>query len=247
MTPTALEAVRLSQHWAQEKNIPAPGPDGRVIYSFGAGPVTVVCAPLRVCTMELQSGERIQGDPQIGDAVRWNISLASFGVAEESTPVIVLKPQQPGLDTTLLITTDRRAYYARLISQSDAYVERVGFAYAENDTAKWRTQVSAQNVSLKSRSELPALIAVEKMHFDYRIKGGSENIRPVRVFDDGAKTYIQMPQEMQHREAPVLVVVGADGKGQMVNYRVNDQTYVVDRIFDSAELVLGSGKKARKV
>lgn len=93
----------------------------------------------------------------------------------------------------------------------------------------------------------PAMITVEKVNFDYSIRGGDEHIRPVRVFDDGAKTYIQMPPEIQHREAPVLLVVGKDGKGEMTNYRVKDQTYIVDRIFDRANLVLGSGKKAQKV
>jgi type IV secretion system protein VirB9 len=85
------------------------------------------------------------------------------------------------------------------------------------------------------------------MNFAYAIKGGDEHIRPLRVFDDGAKTYIQMPAEIQHRDAPALVVLGADGKGEMTNYRVRAQTYIVDRLFDRANLVLGVGKKAQKV
>jgi type IV secretion system protein VirB9 len=56
-----------------------------------------------------------------------------------------------------------------------------------------------------------------------------------------------MPADIQHREAPVLVVLGADGKGEMTNYRVRDQVYVVDRLFERANLILGSGKKAQKV
>ena len=59
------------------------------------------------------------------------------------------------------------------------------------------------------------------MNFDYTIHGGDEHIRPVRVFDDGAKTYIQMPADLEHREAPVLLVLGKD---EMTNYRVKDQT-----------------------
>lgn len=43
------------------------------------------------------------------------------------------------------------------------------------------------------------------------------------------------------------MVIGTDGKGEMTNYRVKDQTYIVDRLFDRANLVLGSGKKAQKV
>ena len=41
--------------------------------------------------------------------------------------------------------------------------------------------------------------------------------------------------------------VGADGKGEMTNYRVRDQIYIVDRLFDRANLLLGAGKKAQKV
>ena len=56
-----------------------------------------------------------------------------------------------------------------------------------------------------------------------------------------------MPSELQYREAPVLLVVGADGKEEMTNYRVKAQTYIVDRLFYCANLVLGSGKKVQKV
>ena len=251
LTATALEAVRVSERWQGEKNAPSPGPDGRVMYSYGAGLPTVVCAPLRVCMIELQAGEKILGEPHIGDSVRWNISPAMYGTGDQATAVIILKPQTPGLDTNLLITTDRRAYYLRLISKPDDYVARVAFAYPEDDTRKWQQQLAAQQALAKQEQHAaevpPAVIAVENVNFDYAIHGGDEHIRPVRVFDDGAKTYIQMPAEFEHREAPVLLVVGKDGKGEMTNYRVKDQTYIVDRLFDRANLVLGSGKKAQKV
>jgi len=251
LTATALEAVRVSERWQGEKNAPSPGSDGRVMYSFGSGLPTVVCAPLRVCMIELQAGEKILGEPHIGDSVRWNVSPAEYGTGDQATAVIILKPQTPGLDTNLLITTDRRAYYLRLISKPEDYVARVAFAYPEDDTRKWQQQVAAQQAVAKREKRVaeapPAVIAVEKVNFDYTVRGGDEHIRPVRVFDDGAKTYIQMPAELEHREAPVLLVKGNDGKGEMTNYRVKDQTYIVDRLFDRANLVLGSGKKAQKV
>jgi type IV secretion system protein VirB9 len=57
LTPTAQEAVQMSENWMAEHNQAAAGRDGRVLYSYGAGLPTVVCAPLRVCMIELQSGE----------------------------------------------------------------------------------------------------------------------------------------------------------------------------------------------
>lgn len=252
LTQPAIEAVRVSERWRGENISSIAGADGRVIYNFGAGLPTVVCAPLRVCMIELQSGEKLEGEPQIGDSVRWNISPALYGNGDQATPIIVLKPQMAGLDTNLLITTDRRAYYLRLISKAQDYIARVAFQYPpDQNRQKWQEQEAQlrqrERIAKRAADEMPAMIAVEKLSFDYKVSGASEHLRPTRVFDDGAKTYIQMPEEMQNREAPVLLIIGSDGKGEMSNYRVRQQTYVVDRIFDRAELVLGSGKKAQKV
>ena len=252
LNPTALEAVRMSETWRGGQNTPATGPDGRVLFAYGAGLPIVVCAPLRVCMIELQAGERITGEPQIGDSVRWNISPAMYGQGEQSTSVIILKPQEPGLDTNLLITTDRRAYYLRLVSKPQDYVARVAFSYPDEDNSqKWQQHILEQRALAQDGNRkaqlMPAMITAEKLHFNYKITGANEQLRPVRVFDDGSKTYIQMRADIQNREAPVLVVLGSDGKGEMTNYRVQEQTYIVDRVFDRAQLILGAGKKAQKV
>ena len=253
LSPTAQQAVEFSASWRAQKNGAAPGPDGRVLFAFGAGLPTVVCAPLRVCLIELQPGEKLVGEPQIGDSVRWNVAPATYGKGDESTAMLVLKPQMPGLDTNLLITTDRRAYYVRLVSKAEDYVSRVAFVYNDDDGGKkWKEHFAEQKreellTARGAQTQPGLLLAVEHLHFDYQIKGGDENIRPQRVFDDGSKTYIQMSANVVNREAPVLVVVGSDGKGEVVNYRMRDQMYIVDRLFEHAQLVLGSGRKAQKV
>jgi len=252
LNPIALEAVRMSETWRGGQNTPAAGPDGRVLFGYGAGLPIVVCAPLRVCMIELQAGERITGEPQIGDSVRWNISPAMYGQGEQSTSVIILKPQEPGLDTNLLITTDRRAYYLRLVSKPQDYVARVAFSYPDEDNSqKWQQHLLEQRALAQEGNRkaqlMPAMVTADKLNFNYKITGANEQLRPVRVFDDGSKTYIQMHADIQSREAPVLVVMGSDGKGDMTNYRVQQQTYIVDRLFDRAQLILGAGKKAQRV
>ena len=203
LSPTAAAAVLTSEQWGSQPNPPAAGPDGRVLYSFGAGMPTVVCAPLRVCIVEMEPGEKIVGEPHIGDAVRWNVAPALYGEGSQATALIVLKPQSPGLDTNMLITTDRRAYYLRLISKPTDYVARIAFAYPDDDQHRWQRHLLEQRTLPRRQAPaevLPAMMTVEKMSFDYRITGGNEHIRPLRVFDDGAKTYLQMPPAIEHRK-----------------------------------------------
>jgi len=240
-----MEAVRVSEGFRAESNPPSPGHDGRVIYTFGTGLATLVCAPLRICTLELQPGEKLNGEPQIGDSLRWQITPAAYGMGVDGTPVIVVKPTTSGLDTNLLVTTDRRAYYLRLVSKPNDYVSRVAFEYpAQDNNRRWQELMLAERSRKSEKAELlPALVTAERLNFSYDIHGGNEHIRPLRVFDDGEKTYLQMPAEMKNREAPVLLIVGNDSKGEVTNYRVQHQTYIVDRLFDRANLVLGASKK----
>jgi type IV secretion system protein VirB9 len=244
---SATDALAVGRSWMAERQAPAPGKDGRVLYTYGAGLPILVCAPLRVCVIELEAGEHMLGEPQIGDSVRWIISPAAVGSNESATAMIVVKPKQAGLDTNLLVTTDRRAYYLRLISKPEDYLARIAFAYPESESAKWKAQLAEQERRRREASEakVASVDSLEHLYFDYRIQGGDENMRPVRVVDDGKKTFIQMTPNAANREAPVLVILGPAGP-EMVNYRVKGDMYIVDRLFERGALILGVGKKARR-
>ncbi len=247
LSGSAADALALGQTWMSEKHEPAPGKDGRVLYTFGAGLPTIVCAPLRVCVLELEPGEKIVGEPHIGDAVRWTISPAAAGKPESQ--MIVIKPKQAGLDTNLLVPTDRRAYYVRLVSKPEDYLARVAFAYPDEENIKWQQMLRRDEEQRRkdqaSASALAPVEGLDNLYFDYRISGGDEYLRPVRVVDDGRKTFVQMPAGATVREAPVLAVVGANGP-EMVNYRVKGDMYIVDRLFERGALILGVGKKQRR-
>ena len=252
LNATGVEAVVLSREWAESRNVPVPGKDGRVVYAYGGGLPIVVCAPLHVCILELESGEKIVGEPHIGDSIRWEISPSVSGSGPDATPLIIIKPRIAGLDTTMVVPTDRRAYYVRLQSKPNEYVARVAFSYPEDTKQKWQEYLVKQRETEQQEkaaaervAELPNT-ALENMYWNYEIKGGDVSTRPVHVMDDGAKTYIQMPVETIHRELPVLVVKGPNGS-EMINYRVKDNMYIVDRLFDRAALLLGSGKHQTKV
>ena len=242
----AKDALAVSQAWMAEAQTPAPGKDGRVLYTYGGGLPTLVCAPLRVCVIELEPGERILGGPQIGDSIRWLIAPASAGAGDTATAMIVVKPKAAGLDTNLLVTTDRRAYYLRLISKPEEYLARIAFSYPENELMKWKAHAAEEADRRRREAErIAPVTAIEDLYFDYRVLGDGP-IKPRRVFDDGKKTFIQMSAMVEQRELPALVVIGGGGP-EMVNYRVKDSTYIVDRIFDRGALILGAGKKAERV
>ena len=248
LSETGRDALETSKEWLSARNTPAAGVDGRVLFTYGAGLPTVVCAPLRICTIELQPGEHLTGEPHIGDAVRWDISPAVIGADATATSMIVIKPRAAGLDTNLLLTTDKRAYYLRLVSRSEDYVARVGFEYPD-DQDRWKAQLTKEAAARRKQefeaSQIAPVESIDNLYFDYRIQGGDEDMRPVRVVDDGKKTYIQMTPNAMVREAPILVVLGAGG-AEMVNYRVKGDMHIVDRLFERGALIIGVGKKARR-
>jgi type IV secretion system protein VirB9 len=75
----------------------------------------------------------------------------------------------------------------------------------------------------------------------YRVEPQGRRPRwtPNAVFNDGRRTFIAFDPDLQVDEAPALFVIAADGELQLTNYRQVGGLYVVDRVFDRAELRLG--------
>jgi type IV secretion system protein VirB9 len=253
LSQSAQAGVALSESLQSEKNMPVPTKDGRILYTYGVGLPTAVCAPFRVCTIELQPGEKMTGEPKIGDDVRWLVEPGTSGTGDAATPLLLIKPRQDGLDTNMVVTTDRRTYYVRLISKNTDYIARMAFNYPDDEKIKWDAYLQKQKQEetqerAASRVDGIAPGGMDSLFFDYQVKGSGHNpsIQPIRVLDDGVKTYIVMSPLAEHRELPTLVIHGVDGN-EMVNYRVKGDTYIVDRLFDRGALLLGVGKHQEKV
>ena len=120
------------------------------------------------------------------------------------------------LTRTCLITTDRRAYYLRLLSKPEDYVARVAFAYPneESNSSKWQEQIAKQKQAEQKNTiaKLPTN-SVESLCFDYRVKGKDDALKPVRVFDDGQKTFFRSAVKLGLVKRRFLVVLGRDGSG----------------------------------
>ena len=111
----------------------AKGNDARVTFVFGEGLPTVITAPFHVSIVELEPGETITGPPAIGDSVRWEIAPGTSGTGPLAQPLVIVKPHDAGLDTNLVIMTNKRTYYLRLVSRENDYIARIGFSYKEDE------------------------------------------------------------------------------------------------------------------
>ena len=81
---------------------------------------------------------------------------------------------------------------------------------------------------------------LSELCFDYAVEvvSGHPPWTPRAVYDDGTKTFVRFDGRLLTGEAPVLYVIERD-EAQIVNYRVHGTLYIVDRIFERAELRLG--------
>ena len=260
LNAVGLSAAEVSRLWETSASMPTQGENGKVVYIYGQGMPVLVCAPLRVCAIELESGEHLQSQPQIGDSRRWEITPVLSGSGLDETPILIVKPIEAGLETDIIVPTDKRTYVVRLVSDPTRFVSRLAFQYPDEDRAKWvafaarqdeakrnaETVAEVRREKDKKASVLPmADNAVERLYLDYKLSG-DEHLRPDHVFDDGQHTYLIYPNDGRFRELPTLLLV-VNGKSELVNFRVDGSRYIVDRLFDKAILVVGVGKKQTRV
>lgn len=201
----------------------------------------IYSSPGRVTDIALEAGERLN-DVSVSDPVRWIVGDTKSGSGVAERIHLIVKPTRADLKANLVITTDRRTYYAELRSEPDTWMASVSWDYP---LARLR-HLQAANFEREAAAPLATGIQVEQLKFRYKITGDKPSWRPVRAFDDGVKVYIQFPNGIEQGELPPLFVIGSAGETQLVNYRVRSPYYIVDRLFGAAELRLG-GKKVRTV
>jgi len=213
------------------------------VYPFSDGALyQVYAAPGEVTDIALEAGEQLVGTGPVaaGDTVRWVIGNTESGSGTSKRIHILLKPTQPDLTTNLVINTDRRTYHLELRSMDKTYMASVSFAYPQDDLIALR----AQNSAAEEAAPLASGVDVNALAFRYSIEGDNPPWRPLRAFDDGRQVFIEFPSGIAQGEMPPLWVVGAQGEGQLVNYRVRGAYMIVDRLFAAAELRLGGGPQA---
>lgn len=233
--------------------------------------IEVRCQVLRICDIELQLGERVNR-VLMSDTTEWEFYATFSGVGRVKTPHLAIRARGVGpARSNMMIYTNRRVYHMQLqrtaSSSASQHMPLVAFHYPEEFRAQWElrqggTASGAQTHGSWTSDEAAGVIAtdlgladVDPRHLDFRYEVEAEGRRrarrqvdwaPLRAFDDGEKTIIEMPLSMLRREAPILLV-RQGGRDVVVNYRIVGNLFVVDRLFAEAVLVKGVGRGQERV
>ena len=215
------------------------------VYPFSDGALyQVYAAPGEITDIALEPGEQLVGSGPVaaGDTVRWIIGDTESGTGPTKRVHILVKPTRPDLITNLIINTDRRTYHLELRSTEKTYMASVSWAYPGDQLIALRRQ----NAAADAAAPVAAGVDINALNFRYRIEGDDPAWRPLRAFDDGRQVFIVFPRGIGQGEMPPLWVIGAEGGAELVNYRVQGNHMIVDRLFAAAELRLG-GEHQKKV
>jgi type IV secretion system protein VirB9 len=88
----------------------------------------------------------------------------------------------------------------------------------------------------------PIIPSLAARNYRYGLSGDTPPWRPIAVYDDGRRVYVEFPRGIVQGEMPPIFVIGPDGETQIANTRTHHNILIIDRLFGAAELRLGSGK-----
>ena len=200
--------------------------DSTMVFSYSPSQLYKIYCKLNYLTdIQLHEGEQITFVGG-GDTGKWMLDTATI----DGTPHLYLKPIARNAKTNLIINTTHHSYQV-LCNEGDWYNPMIKWSYgAEN------IQKSTAMQKMNALTSTGAVSDIESLNFDYSIRG-DVSWKPKRVFDDGKKTWIQFDHAI--KKLPILFVKEKGKKGaEMVNYKVRDDCFVVDRTFPEAELKL---------
>ena len=225
------QSVKLAKKWLNHNTKLMKGKDGKIIFLFGQTMPTVICSPFKTADIELDPGEVIK-DIKSGDSVRWLFFFSLSGSGKAEISHVLVKPVDLGITTNLTIFTNRRAYHLNLASKKNSWTPYVSFAYSES----LQKTLNAYNRYQKEKKQnykkfndfhtaSNRTIDISRLNFKYSLSGNAD-WKPVRVYDDGVKTYIELPTTVFSGELPALLVIN-HGRKELVNYRYKKNTFIL--------------------
>ncbi|WP_419738618.1 TrbG/VirB9 family P-type conjugative transfer protein [Ruegeria sp.] len=266
-TDQAGRTRTVSEDWLARAGPVALGEAGRVVTTFGSAIPTAFCAPLMVCYIELEPGEVLTDTPSWGDTVRWQVEVKTQG-ADPKTVSIEIKPADDARHTNIVIPTDRRLYTINLVNDTQVHTPILSFLYPDTAARKIAEDIAAREAAVAAakaaedqrkaqaaaarKAELArsgvetdrTAVPAGQLDFGFRMDGKAP-FRPVRIFADGRRTYIDL--HPGYRGALPAIVAGPGEENAALNTRVTQKgtRLVADRVI--SDIWLQSGKKRIRI
>ena len=199
-----------------------------VVFPYQSNKIYTVYAQKGFITdIRMQPGETITS-VSAGDTERWVIDKAAVGQGFTKIEHLYVKPVYTGIRTNMVINTTARTYQLNLVS---------GNFY--NPVVTWQVEKGIGTGAGYSGVRNYAAFDPMKLNFNYKFNKKDLPWAPAKVFDDGIKTYIKMKPDVFSNVMPAFFILNEKDDVVLTNYRVIKGTYIIDRIFDKAQLVVG--------
>ena len=249
----ARQSLTASQ--AMDNTLPVIGGANGTVNSLAGRPV-LVCSPLHTCIIELPEGVKPVTTVGVSKS-EWNVQQALVG----KQPEIFLSPKFKGLHQNIVVAaTDQGRpinYEIRLVSDAVRYIPALKIEDSGGEVRSWKTDLQTADKaptdqSATDKGKVLPLPNIRLNHVNLRWSihcgGGGwfrssdcKLIRPLRVYDDGTHTFIDMPQGLaSHGGFPILQARNASGHLIGVDTQIRGNTYVVDSVPAEILLRLGS-------
>lgn len=196
-----------------------------------------------VTDIRLHPGEKITG-VIAGDTKQWSVLNSIVA----GTSHIYVKPLASNISTDMIVNTSQRSYRF-ILEAGRGYNPLVAFQFT---TEMYQKLAHTRVYKNKDQKQFFDIFTQEKngkiidktMNYKYttKVKGNiDKSLCPVKIFDDGTRTYIEMSTNKY--DLPVLYNVDEMGKKPkltLVNYRVNGKYFIADRVFKHGRLQYSS-------
>ncbi|WP_126939671.1 TrbG/VirB9 family P-type conjugative transfer protein [Veillonella sp. VA142] len=171
-----------------------------------------------------------------GNSTQWSVDHDVVGGIQH----VYIKPLASDLRTNFIINTDKRSY--RLLVNSTNETEySVAFIFPNEDKADYLEKQEQLRLQKEAQEQKEKALANRALYINYKVKKNHhvpQDFLPKSVFDDGTKTYIELPENVQDNFPTVYSYDKFQkNKIQLVNYRLKGNVLEVDKIMPAIKLV----------
>lgn len=235
-------------------------------YPYGEGTPTFYCAVMEVCEISFLPQD-VPVIRLIGDSPDWPTAWWHGDTPRGRVYHMDFKPYPTAQKTNVVVgmQNDRRYMFNLVIVPSERL--RV-HSYSFYDPGEWSQPMAFQSVPTPQQTAAQAdaqIMALKKQLNETKLQDHGLSIdprklesmyvmkghapwKPVAIFDDGSRVFIQFPNTIGQHYRPAFFMLGRNGEIMTSpQKRVSDTMLVIPHLFMRGALIWGAGVQKREV